>query len=146
MNLLPAMYVSHDITETLQFLCSCFFRYFCKRSYRIGIISSRFVWSIDGTLTGITTPGQRELKSNGNEGVFHRTEASPSDTVYRHMQMTTFHRGQSYPLAGDSISQSQIGCWICRRKFIWIVFFFLFICDSHFEGWVLAAEKEKLNW
>ena len=34
---------------------------------------------MDGTLTGITSPGQSEPGINGNER--YRTEASPSDAV-----------------------------------------------------------------
>ena len=33
-----------------------------------------FVWLVDGTLTGTTTPGQREPRNNGNEGVLHIPE------------------------------------------------------------------------
>ena len=41
---------------------------------------------IDGTLTSITTPGQSESGSNGNEELLHspqisRTRASPPDAV-----------------------------------------------------------------
>ena len=44
------------------------------------------MWPIDGTITGITTPGQSEPES---KGLFHipqssRTEAIPSDAVYCH--------------------------------------------------------------
>ena len=39
------------------------------------------MWPTDVTLTGSTTPDQSGPKSNGNEGVLHRTGTSPSDTV-----------------------------------------------------------------
>ena len=44
------------------------------------------IWPINGILTGATTPGQSEPKSNGNESVLHitqsfRTEASPLDCL-----------------------------------------------------------------
>ena len=45
---------------------------------------NRSIWLIDGTLTDITTPGQSEPGSNGNERVLNtphisRTGASLSD-------------------------------------------------------------------
>ena len=36
------------------------------------------IWSIDGTLTGTTTPGQSESESNGNKGVLHIYQAKGS--------------------------------------------------------------------
>ena len=44
-----------------------------------------FIWPIDWTLTGTTTPRQSGPESNDNEGVLHipqssRTEVSPSDS------------------------------------------------------------------
>ena len=45
-----------------------------------------FYLTIDGTLTGTTTPGFRELENNDNEGVLHfpqisRTGALPLNAV-----------------------------------------------------------------
>ena len=81
--------------------------YGIKYSYRIQIILNRSIWPIDGSLTGTTTPGQNEPRSNGNEVVFHipqssRTGASPPDTGYCHTQDTLF--GLSYSSSEDAIS------------------------------------------
>ena len=62
----------------LHFLCSCFLKVF---------FASYWIWIIDGTLTGIITPGQSGPSNNSNEGVLHspqisRTGASsPLDVV-----------------------------------------------------------------
>ena len=43
-------------------------------------------WSIDETLTGTTTYGNKRVENNGNKGVLHipqssKTRTSPSDAV-----------------------------------------------------------------
>ena len=49
-------------------------------------MSNDFIWPIDRTISGVTTPGQCEPGSNANEEVLHRpqssniTEASTSDS------------------------------------------------------------------
>ena len=50
-------------------------------------MSNSSIWSINETLSGITTLGQSDSKSDGNEGVLHIPqsssiiEASPSDCL-----------------------------------------------------------------
>ena len=34
-------------------------------------MSNSSIWTIDGTLSGVTTPGQSEPVSNGNKGVIY---------------------------------------------------------------------------
>ena len=60
--------------------------------------------SIDGTLTGNTTPGDRRLENNGNEGVLHTSQisstgASPQEVICCQIQETLFGRGCT-PLQG----------------------------------------------
>ena len=61
--------------KQLQFNISCLFTH---------IVCS--LWSIDGTLSGATTPGQSGLGSNGNEELLHipqisKAGASPSNSL-----------------------------------------------------------------
>ena len=45
--------------------------FFCTWSYQIQKILNKSIWSIDGTLTGNTTPGLSEHGINGHEGLLN---------------------------------------------------------------------------
>ena len=56
------------------FLCSSFlsvFFFFSDGPIEYKYILNRFIWPIDRTLTGTTTPEQRGPWSNGSKGVLH---------------------------------------------------------------------------
>ena len=66
------------VIQAIQFSISHLFTH-CKKS-------NSFIWPINKTLSGTTTPGQSWPGSNGNEGALHipqssRTESSPSDCL-----------------------------------------------------------------
>ena len=44
------------------------------------------IWSIDGTLTRTTTPGQCGPESNANEGILHIPQISPSDGLVLYLR------------------------------------------------------------
>ena len=64
------------------------------------------IWSINGTLIGITTLGQSGPGSNGNEWVLHipqssKTGASPSNGLVSHQDT---HGGGVLLLSRDAVS------------------------------------------
>ena len=74
-----------------------------------------FIWSIDETLRGTTTPDQSGPGSNVNEGVLHipqssKTEASPSDAISCHIQDT--HREDLTSLQRCSPQQTGLLSWV----------------------------------
>ena len=67
--------------------------------------SNSSIWSMDGTLSGTTTPGQSEPMSNSNERVLHipqssRTGTSPPDSLVPYRG----HLFESYPLRRDAVA------------------------------------------
>ena len=66
-------------------------------------MSNNSIWPIDRTLSGVTTPGQSEPESNGNEGVLcipqspSITGASPLDGLVSYWGHSL--GGGSYPSA-----------------------------------------------
>ena len=42
---------------------------------------NKFIWPIDGTLTGITTSGQSGAESNGHKEVLHSPQISRTETL-----------------------------------------------------------------
>ena len=64
------------MTATSTYLNSNNLPFYIKCSYLLWIIISLFYLSHDRTLTNITTPGQSEPESNGNEGVSHTPQSS----------------------------------------------------------------------
>ena len=65
------------------------------------------IWSIDGTLTNTTTPGQSGPGINGNEGVLQisqssKTKVSPSDGLVSYLE----HLLECYPSAEMQLAYS----------------------------------------
>ena len=62
-----------------------------------------YIWPIDGTLTGTTTPGQGRPKSNGNEGVLHIPKTLGMKFHYQ-MQFSVISRTLSCNTLHNSLS------------------------------------------
>ena len=65
-------------------------------------MSNISIWPIDNTLSGVTTPGQSEPGSNGNEGVLYISQSSKirdmwSDCLVSYREYLMRGGGQSYP-------------------------------------------------
>ena len=64
---------------------------------------------IDWTLTGTTTLGQSGPRSNGNKGVLHRSEASPSNGLVSYLEYSLggFHLSVEMQLVYSTASDDQ---------------------------------------
>ena len=88
--------MASNITDINSFICTnlngfkyCYFTLvilFNINGFKSSKWLNSFIWPIDGTQTGATTPGQSRPGSNNNKGVLNilqssRSGASPTDAV-----------------------------------------------------------------
>ena len=109
------------------------------------------IWSIDSTLSGVTTPGQSGPGSNGNEGVLHIPQISkagvlPSDGLMSYpihslqAGLTLLQRSSQYILQPQLTGLTRWLKNLCRNMILGIIFLYysLYINTEISWDWYLG--------
>ena len=80
-------------------------------------MSNSSIWSIDGTLSGATTPGQSESGSDGNERILcipqssSIVEASPADCLLSYPGHLSVGDGLTHPVKMQLVYSTAAAVW-----------------------------------